>query len=131
MIEGKNERAGQHTPGPWTVSAYCYPHGIEGDVFAKDARGVLDATPICRVCAPVSRNAQKAKGPPLDALQAIGDRAQQTPIIEANARLIAAAPDLLEALSALLAETQLTYQTRLQDKQDAARAAIARARGEA
>jgi hypothetical protein len=47
---------------------------------------------------------------------------------EANARLIAAAPELLEALRALLAER--SHAAQLSDACFAARAAIARATGE-
>jgi hypothetical protein len=47
---------------------------------------------------------------------------------EANARLIAAAPDLLEALEELLVQREGHYST--QTAWDKARAAIAKARGE-
>jgi hypothetical protein len=74
-----------------------YTHGVKGDVFAKDARDVYDATPICRVVAPVSHRKSR-ESLPIDALHATAKRKEQSPIIEANARLIAAAPELVEAL---------------------------------
>jgi hypothetical protein len=128
--------SGAFTPGPWVVNSYCYPHGVEGDVFAKDAKGVLDATPICRVCAPISFNAKRAKGPPLDALQAIAERSRQTPTIEANARLISTAPELLSELSDLvdwMVENQRSIEGEysMDELLRGPRAAVAKARGEA
>jgi hypothetical protein len=88
------------TPGPWVSHGAFYTHGVKGDVFAKDARDVHDATPICRVVAPVSHRKSR-ESLPIDALHAIAKRKEQSPIIEANARLIAAAPELVEALENL------------------------------
>ncbi|OAH41860.1 hypothetical protein AX777_21350 [Sphingobium yanoikuyae] len=113
-----------------------YTHGVKGDVFAKDAKDVFDATPVCRVVAPVSHR-QTKKGGPIDALHAIAKRKQQAPVIEANARLIAAAPELLEALDGVLAKyTGLVesgdagfWDAEKEPEVIAARAAIAKAKG--
>ncbi|WP_063976804.1 hypothetical protein [Sphingobium yanoikuyae] len=125
-----------HTPGPWVVHGAFYTHGVKGDVFAKDAKDVFDATPVCRVVAPVSHR-QTKKGGPIDALHAIAKRKQQAPVIEANARLIAAAPELLEALDGVLAKyTGLVesgdagfWDAEKEPEVIAARAAIAKAKG--
>ena len=54
------------------------------------------------------------------------------PLPEANARLIAAAPDLLEALEAIIATWDgPKYNHFMADNIDLARAAIAKAKGEA
>lgn len=90
----------QHTPGPWTV---------------------LTTADKSRVVA----NARAGEGWTIAIL-----RQGDTPEWAANARLIAAAPDLLEALEAADAVLSgrvrdLNYQVR-----DKVRAAIAKARGE-
>lgn len=72
MIEGKNERAGQHTPGPWAADVgFC----LELPQVGIPAGVKADGVSICTV-------------------RARPDAATAA----ANARLIAAAPDLLEAL---------------------------------
>lgn len=90
--------SGQHTPGPWFAHGFTYPEGVAGDVFAKDHGNVLACTAICRVVQPVSKMDSDLRRPPLDALQSVARKEAQRPTIEANARLIAAAPELLEAL---------------------------------
>jgi hypothetical protein len=66
----------KHTPGPWTLSAY-YPNRVIGDRNDGEGRYVAD----CHC------NGLNGAEQPEDA---------------ANARLIAAAPDLLEALQGML-----------------------------
>ena len=74
----------QHTPGPWTVGdQYPAPYGSE-ECFQIELRGTTwpdGSTPLLAVV--VNEN--------------VSDSTTQ-----ANARLIAAAPDLLEALKAIL-----------------------------
>lgn len=89
-----------HTPGPWFPHGFTYPEGVAGDVFAKDSGNVLACTPICRVVEPVSKMDGDVRRPPIDALSAIARKEAARPIIEANARLIAASPDLLAACQA-------------------------------
>ena len=85
----------KHTPGPWTHEGQGDITGIEDNGFG---RGPVD---VCSVY-----------------LRTVEGRH------EANARLIAAAPDLLEALECLIKSDH-------DDVIEMARAAIARARGEA
>ena len=68
----------KHTPGPWTYDKYECAYGRDiyaGDVWVGDAKGPHDGVSI---------------------------RFPTSEECEANARLIAAAPDLLEALAAIL-----------------------------
>jgi hypothetical protein len=88
---------GGHTPGPWEIAG---PNGY-GDIDGhrvRDPRGYILAV-------------------------AIGDVPELSP--EANARLIASAPDLLEALKAVTQSTE--WPTMERDTQDAVLAAIAKA----
>lgn len=110
----------QHTPGPWSYRSQ--PHDDWGTVRA--GRYI-----ICQ-----------ARNPAVDYDDLDEYRRTRTDPYEANARLIAAAPDLLEACEALIA-----YDEGDDDAPDAgvkmmidydhaltlARAAIAKARGEA
>lgn len=100
-----------HTPGPWTAekgqtNAPEITHGVWGDVYeGKDGDGFSIATVWADV----------------EELQAVA---------EANARLIAAAPDLLEALDALLGCGRKDLSNPKYDGYfEAARAAIAKAEG--
>ena len=88
----------EHTKEPWVAHGAFYPHGVKGDILAKDARDVYDATPICRVVAPVTRRQSKDGQPPIDALHATVRRKDQASIIEANARRIV---DCVNALAGL------------------------------
>ncbi|GGO96424.1 hypothetical protein [Stakelama pacifica] len=93
----------KHTPGPWFPHGFTYPEGVAGDVFAKDSNNVLACTAICRVVEPISKMDSDLRRPPLDALQAVARKNAAQPVIEANARLIAAAPDGLEIAEEFLA----------------------------
>ena len=97
----------KHTPAPWTVKS---PTNIKGDGWT---RIMSNGVQIAKV------NAVHPAGK-----RESGDFEQET----ANARLIAAAPELLEALQeiALLAPERETNTYKMQD---IARAAIARALG--
>lgn len=88
-----------HTPGPWTAP--------EGPFVGGHYVGTEDADIAERADWPLEFTAEQ----------------------EANARLIAAAPELYEALERLLVEHDGNYRT--STAVDAARAAIAKARGEA
>jgi len=81
-----------HTPGPWLVHGAMLGH--RGDVFSPTAKQVTDCHHIARCFAP-----KPAKMPACD-LQAIQVERDAIAIIEANARLIAAAPDMLTELEA-------------------------------
>lgn len=106
----------KHTPGPWVIippapfegddeceaGGFVYPGGIEGD----------NGDPVCM----------------------FGDPSGSGTMFEnaANARLIAAAPEMLDALTALIAEHDNTYDGEPMTGEkavalDAARAAIAKA----
>lgn len=96
----------KHTPGPWVV---------DGDVIRGDQQrnGSISVASMLDVSYPYGRRAGESK--------------------HANAHLIAAAPELLEALELLLSYT-LTCEAMLNSKPagqiDIARAAIAKATGE-
>lgn len=125
---------GGHTPGPWFPHGFTYPDGVVGDVFAKDSDNVLACTPICRVVEPVSKMDSDLRRPPIDALRAIARKDAARPIIEANARLIAAAPDLLDALVWAVDHFDGNTICNAEQEQnciEACRTAIAKARGEA
>ena len=88
----------EHTPGPWIVDALGYGY----DISAPEARCLITTSS--------------------DPKMVWGAIAR-----EADARLIAAAPELLEALESLLAQVE---QYGHKPECDAARAAIAKAKGE-
>ena len=92
----------QHTPGPWhlRLSNNATPHIEHGDCF-RDEVGELDN----RICVMPSEITQSFNS-------------------FANARLIAAAPDLLEALEHVI------YWDNGKPEWEMARAAIAKATGE-
>lgn len=71
----------QHTPGPWKILPVTVAHD---DWYVVPEMG---STEICRIQADHMHESKWAK---------------RVPIAEANARLIAAAPDLREAVSACL-----------------------------
>ena len=92
----------EHTPGPWIVAL-----NIDG-VYAGTLSVVKSAVGS-EICGP----------------RQIRPQAKE---LEANANLIAAAPDLLEALKAILTICDSEGMYALES--DAARAAIAKAKGE-
>ena len=119
----------QHTPGPWTVSQFCTPRASEDplgayliDEIAKEL-GELDAK---------SYDAEPNSEEEQDWVDARSNKN------EANAALIAAAPDLLAALEACLGPLQDAYNqaghsghaTDASRAFIAARAAIAKAGGD-
>ncbi len=79
-----------HTKGPWIIHAGL--QGYRGDVFSPTAKAVKDCHHIARCFAP------KPSKQPLDELQLRQATNEAISVIEANARLIAAAPELLDAL---------------------------------
>ena len=91
----------KHTPGPWVIrTAATYRSQVE----AIDHKGRADV--VARITTP--RNGAGAS--------------------DANARLIAAAPDLLAALDAALAYLVMAGTDHAEPTRDAIRAAIAKAR---
>lgn len=104
-----------HTPGPWWVDR----HG------AVVARVDGDARQVAMACGEAPMHDDRSAEPP------------DTGVVQsANARLIAAAPDLLEALRFLLREEPNIYEGRLEaslyvtvDALEFARAAITKAEG--
>lgn len=90
----------QHTPGPWTVSQFCTPRASEDplgayliDEIAKEL-GELDAK---------SYDAEPNSEEEQDWVDARSNKN------EANAALIAAAPDLLAACRCALADMEGSY----------------------
>lgn len=105
----------KHTPGPWEI----YPAPIQSAQEAKDL-----------ICEQVDLTSPV--GTVLYLLNAGGKCPVMTgcgPTSEANARLVSAAPDLLEALEGLLARVGCGSALHC-EQCDAARAALRKARGE-
>lgn len=105
-----------HTPGPWRLHFWAENVGISAD------------RPKQRDCETV---ATVYRGPETASYATDREKA------DANARLIAAAPDLLEALDGVIGFIDdlallggMTANGGAQERLDAARAAIAKARGE-
>lgn len=93
-----------HTPGPWVVTSAEQPDDL---VTSTHAQGLDD-----------------------DVCEVYGGNDDLDEVRAANARLIASAPDLLEALKALSGAVGFRIDDpRVQHIHDAARAAIARAEG--
>ena len=119
----KNEKT-QHTPGPWKIDRW---KGARGEQFiqvngAPEDRGSLDAM------------TGRPTGKERQIVARLGDARFHTDTIEANARLIAAAPDLLEAarlLNQALFEDgrQIDLGDPVQSAIQSIRAAIAKAEG--
>jgi hypothetical protein len=81
----------KHTPGPWTVQTWPHERECMGAEL-PGTRAILGATNIC----------------PAVVWGGLGDESQ------ANARLIAASPELLEALQAFVDSWGRGYAQRLQ-----------------
>lgn len=100
----------KHSPGPWRVTGYLADRGLH-----------LIAPPLEHSCLILAHVIDY--GDP--------DSEQPTPEARANAALIAAAPDLLEALKGLLLEVEEGRAGLFAGFTIRARAAIARAEGKA
>jgi uncharacterized Rossmann fold enzyme len=98
----------KHTPGPWIYSRWW--DQFQWDMSDDDERADLLKAPIIRI--------ETTDGVTVTCCHDLAS------IREADARLIAAAPDLLAALEALLSYDDMV------ECADMARAAIAKARGE-
>lgn len=96
----------KHTPGPWAYSADFSDYDSIHTDFRLDA-GDMEIIGGCGCC-----------GSP-------------TISSEADARLIAAAPELLEALEAFISIDYRSWDANAQTKWEACCAAIAKAKGEA
>lgn len=101
----------KHTPGPWTVGKRC---GQEVDINAPDGDPQLGYSSWSRMAVVYGCDGQPETG---------------SRVVEANARLIAAAPDLLVALRELLEEGRGSTYPASECLLDAAEAAIAKAEG--
>lgn len=93
-----------YTKGPWAVNPYC----AQVDCTQMDEDG--DLFPVCQMLWPTELRSERET--------------------EANAHLIAAAPDLLEALERILRYQESGgHDGDCEDVEEYARAAIAKARG--
>ena len=90
-----------HTPGPWSITLYC------DDTFVSSS----DGKTVCEIS-----HSRDFTNPAKECIS--------------NARLIAAAPDLLAALGKIAFSDGSLHGTCVRDLQDIARSAIAKARGE-
>ncbi len=97
--------------------------GYKGDIFSPTSKQVKDCHHIARCFAPTP------DGDVICELQAIQVKREAIIQIEANARLIAAAPDLLQATLALYALLATDARYEGSECMDIARAAIAKATG--
>lgn len=118
----------KHTPGPWTLHPcndgrpQAVDMGHEGESFVAWTFTVGKGETIVADCSAYS-NGNRGRG---------YRRASTRGEVEANARLIAAAPDLLEALQKVLAfaETPVSMSADHDGILAEVRAAIAKATGE-
>ena len=100
----------KHTPGPWTID-YC--DGDQHYPYIKAGQHVSGGYRVSYIIADKIGGREPA-----------GDRSE----VAANARLLAAAPDLLEALQLLMRKVECGTALHCEIC-DQARAAIAKARG--
>jgi hypothetical protein len=109
ITDGKTAYSGKdypvHSSGPWSVSAGIAPDP-KGRLIVEDCHG----NPVC------ATSARGVQG--------------RVPIMEANAKLIAAAPELYEALEEALLLVDMSTSYRRVDIAQQARKALAKARGE-
>ncbi len=107
-----------HTPAPWSIGQICHCDTVQDGSLA------VFANPEHR---------QPGTKKPAAVICVIAPPSFTTPEDQSNAHLIAAAPDLLTALTALLARTDAHFggpdKTHDWQEQEQARAAIARATG--
>lgn len=103
-----------HTPGPWIAWGGTGPKGLPYFVVGPSSQPALSLVPRCSVAT-------------LECVDSTADA------LGANARLIAAAPELLRELKHLLAmwEESIGWEDDYMDTGDGARAAIAKAEGRA
>lgn len=111
----------KHTPGPWIAKG-------EGGKYVnkKNTWTVQDENRSWSIAAPITIKGGKIIA---FAVHSQNGYDSQVPQLEENARLIAAAPDLLEALHACV--MQITALCSRDDVPDQAFAAIAKAQGHA
>ena len=112
--------SGAHTPGPWSV---CYYDAGDRDYYDHMGPCPSIQAPDDQDCAIVHWDGFKQKY----WASANGNQKQ----IEANARLIAAAPELLEALSRAMKWLAICDDVRCEKDFAFAEAALARAKGTA
>lgn len=106
----------KHTPGPWAV--HHNPDWNQWSVRSANPSGLADAPIYYEL-------ADRIGG------HVLGESFDDYSEVEANARLIAAAPELLEALEQFVAWVDAPCESAFSDSQLAsARAAIAKATGE-
>lgn len=122
----------KHTPGPWFIWAEramqdegMAPDEIAEDLLCEDIFDVMSGTPIGPVTRCMIKGCKSIAT--FDADDFGDDDEEGTQIALANARLIAAAPDLLKALEELLEVTD--FHELYGSRTEAARAAIAKATG--
>jgi hypothetical protein len=112
----------KHTPGPWTVRT-CKGHGLDQIDAEADGFTIADVEAVS--FASVGGYAEHPANPK--------QRKARPGEPEANARLIAAAPDLLAALQKLINKINWAFDSEIQgvlaEEVDAAEAAIAKAEG--
>ena len=113
----------EHTPSPWLIHGGMLGH--RGDIFSPTAAYIKDCHHIARCFAP------KPEKPVICELQAVQIEREAIAVIEANARLIAAAPELLANLEFAVKLLSACPAMGGTAQVEAMRAVIAKAKGEA
>ncbi len=123
----------KHTPGPWSWNGEDYRFGWGWQLLVgPSGDGILcgqkDDGPYDHLLANLPIPAEFCK----TGFYADERSAPCVHVMEADAHLIAAAPDLLEALEELMADLEANHVNgyRTEERLNAARAAIAKAKGE-